>query len=116
MISNKASEAAAEDGNEAKAEAEAFERRIKKLEAEKSELSRKLQEKSNALQELVSQVRLFALKIARGLMMVDAKLSFLIAKIMMVVMVIIMVVLVRPSYRSAVRPSGRPSIRNAFDL
>ena len=57
MISNKASEAAAEDGNEAKAEAEAFERRIKKLEAEKSELSRKLQEKSNALQELVSQVR-----------------------------------------------------------
>ena len=52
VISNKSSEAA--DGNEASTEA--AERRIKKLEAEKSELVRKLQEKSNALQELVSQV------------------------------------------------------------
>ena len=52
VIPNKSSEGAerSEGFNEAN------EKRIKKLEAEKSELARKLQEKSNALQELVSQV------------------------------------------------------------
>ena len=63
VISNKSSEAA--DGSDASTEA--FERRIKKLEAEKSELARKLQEKSNALQELVSQVRLGRFRRGKGL-------------------------------------------------
>ena len=53
MISNKSEE----EGEGSNASAEAFERRIKKLEAEKAELTRKFQEKSTALQKLVSQVR-----------------------------------------------------------